>query len=71
LVIAVDGASDAAEKGLRAGDVIDYADQHAVDSPKDVVASVAVVKKEGLGSILLGVRREGHTLFVPIKIDDK
>ena len=64
-------SSDAADKGLHPGDVIVLADERPVDGPSDVVAAVAAAKKEGRALILLGVRREGHTGFVPVKLGDK
>jgi len=74
LVTAVNSASDAADKGLHPGDLVVHAGDRPIDSPADLVKAVAEArhdaKKEGRTLILLGVRREGHTLFVPIKLDD-
>jgi serine protease Do len=71
LVTAVKGTSDAADKGLHSGDLIVHAGDRAVSGPADVVDATAAAKKEGRPSILLGVRREGRTLFLPLKISDK
>jgi serine protease Do len=70
LIAGVKTTSDAADKGLHPGDLIVHAGDRAVDAPSDVVAAVAQAKKEGRTLILLGVRRDGHTLFVPIKLSD-
>jgi serine protease Do len=69
VVLGVNESSDAAERGLKAGDVLVRAGDAGVAGPADVQAAVARAKKAGLPSILLGVRREGHTLFVPVKIE--
>jgi serine protease Do len=71
VITGVKNTSDAADKGVRPGDLIVNAGERAVNGPADVVAAVAGAKKDGRDSILLGVHREGHTLFVPIKIQDK
>jgi serine protease Do len=69
VVLGVKDTSDAAERGLKTGDILVRAGDGAVASPADVQAAVAKAKKGGLTSILLGVRREGRTLFVPVKIE--
>ncbi|QUD86112.1 Do family serine endopeptidase [Phenylobacterium montanum] len=71
LVTAVKNNSDAAEKGLHSGDLIVHAGDRAISGPADVVAAAAQAKKEGRPSILVGVRREGRTLFLPLKIGEK
>ena len=47
---------------MRAGDT-------SVAGPSDIQAAVTRAKHEGMTSILVGVRRDGHTLFIPIKIE--
>jgi serine protease Do len=69
VVLSVKSSSDAGEKGLRAGDILVRAGETAVTGPADVQAAVTRAKHDGLTSILVGVRREGHTLFIPIKIE--
>ena len=69
VVLSVKSASDAGEKGLRAGDILVRAGQTSVAGPADVQAAVARAKKDGLTSVLLGVRRDGRTLFIPVKIE--
>jgi serine protease Do len=61
--------ADAADKGLRAGDVIVSATGSATRTASDVAAAVDTAKKAGRPSVLLGVSRGGRTLYVPIKIE--
>ena len=60
--------SDAADKGLKKGDVIVNAGSHKTDSPADVTAAVAQAKKDGRSNVLLLVDRDGRKLYVPIEI---
>jgi serine protease Do len=68
VVLGVKSSSDAGEKGLKAGDIIVMAGDRNVTSPSDVTAAVEAAKKDGRTSIRLGVRRDGHTSFLPIKL---
>ena len=69
VVLSVGAASDAGEKGLRAGDILVRAGDTSVAGPSDIQAAVTRAKHDGKTSILVGVRRDGHTLFIPIKIE--
>ena len=69
VVLGVKDSSDAGDKGLKAGDLIVRAGDTSVGAPHDVQTAVAAAKKEGRPSILLGIRRDGHNYFVPIKIE--
>jgi serine protease Do len=68
VILGVKGSSDAGEKGLKTGDIIVMAGETQVSSPADVAQAAAAAKKEGRTAIRLGVRRDGHTLFLPIKL---
>jgi len=68
VVLGVRSSSDAGEKGLKAGDIIVMAGDRNVTAPSDVTAAVDAAKKDGRASIRLGVRRDGHTTFLPIKL---
>jgi serine protease Do len=68
VVLGVKGSSDAGEKGLKAGDIIVMAGDRSVNSPADVASAVSDAKKDGRSSIRLGVRRDGRTQFLPIKL---
>lgn len=69
VVTAVDEASDAFEKGLRAGDVITEAGQQAITSLKDLEDRVAEATDGGRKSLLLLVRRDGNPRFVALPLD--
>jgi serine protease Do len=68
VVLSVDEASDAGEKGLRRGDVIVRAGDRAVTSAAEVQSVVAAARQAGRTSVLVGVYRQGRTLFLPLKI---
>ncbi|MDE2488634.1 MAG: PDZ domain-containing protein, partial [Alphaproteobacteria bacterium] len=68
VITSVDESSDAGDKGLRRGDVIVRAGDRNVASAADVQAVVAMAKKAGRPSVLVGVYRGGRTLFLPLKI---
>jgi serine protease Do len=60
--------SDAAEKGLRPGDVIIEVSQEQVQSPKEVKDKIESAKKIGRRSVLLLIQHEGNRQFVPLKV---
>ncbi|HEY5410730.1 MAG TPA: PDZ domain-containing protein, partial [Caulobacteraceae bacterium] len=64
----VGGDSEAAEKGLRRGDVILRAGARPTANPSDVAAAVAQARHEGRDEVLLMVAHNGRHLFVPLKI---
>ncbi|WP_304190448.1 Do family serine endopeptidase [Phenylobacterium aquaticum] len=68
MVTSVDQSSDAATKGLRKDDIIVRAGDRDVALASDVAAAVDAAKKAGRPSILMGVRRSGRTIFLPIKV---
>ncbi len=68
VVTALDAASDAAQKGLRRGDVIVRAGDRPVTSAADLTAVVEAAKRANRTSVLIGVHRAGRTLFLPLKI---
>lgn len=70
VVVAVDEASEAYEKGLRAGDLITEAGQQKVDSVSALEDRIAEAKEAGRKSLLLLVRRGGDPRFVALAIDD-
>ncbi|MFW2588288.1 DegQ family serine endoprotease [Sagittula sp. SSi028] len=69
-VMSVDEASEAFEKGVRAGDVITEAGQTAVASVSDLEDRVAEAREEGRKSILLLVRRGGDPRFVALGLQE-
>lgn len=69
VVVAVDEASEAYEKGLRAGDLITEAGQQKVDSIAALEDRIAEAKDAGRKSLLLLVRRGGDPRFVALALD--
>jgi serine protease Do len=69
LVTGVDGASDAADKHLSAGDVIVEVAQEAVSSAADIKKRVDQLKKDGKKSVLLLVSNaDGELRFVALGV---
>jgi len=69
VITSVDGASDAAEKRLSAGDVIVEVAQEAVSSAADIKKRVEQLKKDGKKSVLLLVANgEGELRFVALGV---
>jgi serine protease Do len=59
--------SDAARKGLRAGDIIERIGDRRIATAEDVSAAIASARAAGRKDALLLVRRQGHTLFLPVE----
>ena len=68
VVASVDERADAAEKGLKPGDVITRVNQEAVAGPSDVASAVEKAKAAQRKSILLLVEREGDQRFVAVDL---
>ena len=68
VVAALTPNSDAARKGLRRGDVIVRANNRAVTAAGDLSAEVEAARTAGRPSVLVGVSRDGRTLFLPLDI---
>jgi serine protease Do len=65
----VNEASEAYEKGLRAGDIIAEAGQQAISTPDDLEARIEAARDAGRRSLLLLVRRAGEPRFVALTLD--
>lgn len=63
---AVDEASEAFEKGLRAGDVITEIGQQSVQTPGDIDERLEAAREAGRKSVLMLVTREGAPRFVAL-----
>ncbi len=68
VILEVDAGSQAAEKGLRPGDVIMEVSQNPVQVPKDVVDRIEAARDAGRRSILLLVRSGGSGRFVALAL---
>jgi serine protease Do len=68
VVRGVAAGSDAAEKGLQAGDVILRAGAHRLASASDLSAAVAEARRAGRSSVPLLVARGGQRIFVPVQV---
>ncbi len=60
--------SNAADKGLKRGDLIVSAGSRKTDSADDLSAVVDQARKDGRANVLLLVEREGRKLYVPVEI---
>ena len=67
-VAGVSASSDAAQKGLRTGDVIERAGQQQTRSPGDLAQAVAQARESGHKQVLLLVARGGQHIFVPVEL---
>jgi serine protease Do len=68
VILEVDEASQAADKGLRPGDVIMEVSQNPVSTPKEVVDRFESARDAGRRSILLLVRSGGSGRFVALTL---
>ncbi len=67
----VDPGSDAAEKGIKAGDVILEVSGQAVASPDDVVSGVKKAQELKRSAVLLHVKSADQKRFVAVQLKDK
>lgn len=70
VVVDVDEASQAYEKGLRAGDLITEAGQQKVTSVSDLQERVDAAREAGRKSLLLLIRRAGEPRFVALGLEE-
>ncbi len=68
VVLSVAPGSEAADKGLRAGDLIDRIGERPVRTPEDLRQAVAEARAQHRPAILARITREGRSLFVPLKV---
>ena len=70
VVTDVDGASPAASKGIKTGEVVSEVNQEQVAEPGDVAAKVGVAKGQGKKSVLLLMSNgQGDARFVAVGLD--
>ncbi len=70
IVREVDPDSDAAEKGIRAGDLITEANQQPIASVEDLEARAEEAREAGRRSLLVLLRRDGDPRFVALSLED-
>lgn len=71
LVVDVKPNSNAADRGIRPGDVIVEVAQEKVSKPEAVAEKVKAEREAGKKSALFLLAREGDLRFVAVKLDDK
>jgi serine protease Do len=69
VVLDVDSKSNAASKGLKAGDVIVEVDQGSVTTPSDVQKRIDTAKANGFKVVTLLVYRQGDFQWVAVRTD--
>ena len=70
-IMSVDEDTDAAEKGLRPGDVILEVNSKKVDRPMDVDEQVKSARKRGRRAVLIVVKRGNQKRFIAVQLNDK
>jgi len=65
----VDPNSDAAQKGLKEGDVILKAGDEKVTSPQDVVDALKKTQKDGLPAVMFHIKKGDQTVLVAIPLN--
>jgi serine protease Do len=70
VVARVDTAKEAANKGLRPGDLITRVDQKPVSKPHDVIEGVERAMKSERKAVLLLVQRQGESHYVAVELAD-
>ncbi len=71
VIVSVDKDGAAAEKGIKAGDVIVEVSQNEVTSPKEVQKRVADAKSSGRKSVLLLIEGQAGLRFVALRLTKK
>jgi serine protease Do len=69
VITKVDDGSPAAERGLRAGEVIVEINQEQVTSPQQIANKVKEAKTQGRRGVLVMVDRQGEQRFVGLSVD--
>lgn len=69
IITKVDEDSPAAEKGIRAGDLIVEIGQEEVSTPQQIITKVTEAKKQGRKSVLLLLEGQSGLRFVAIRIE--
>jgi serine protease Do len=70
-VVEVDPSSDAAEKGLKKGDIILEIGGETVSKPEDVMAGVKAARDKGKRSVFMQVRSKDQTRFLALSLNER
>lgn len=70
-ITAVDPDSDAADKGIRPGDVIVSVNNKAVKTAEEIEATIKEAIKDGRKGVLLQLQNSGQNRFVALPIDQE
>ena len=70
VITGIDNAGPAADKGMRAGDVVVEVAQDDVKTTDEILAKIDDAKKAGRKSVLLLVDHQGDLRFVALKLDN-
>ena len=70
VIVEIDGASSAFERGVRQGDVLVEVAQESVVSPADAEEKITDVRESGRRSVLLMLNRGGDLRFVAVEFDN-
>ena len=68
VVSEVDNGSDAAQKGIKSGDVILAINDLAVKSPEDLATGIKEATKLGRKAVLMRVKSGSETRFIPVQL---
>ncbi|MFM7083881.1 MAG: Do family serine endopeptidase [Hyphomicrobium sp.] len=68
MITDIDPSSDAAEKGLRPGDVIVQVQGETVSKPTDVQSQVNKVKEMGRSAVMLNIKTQDRNRFVAVQL---
>ena len=69
VVTEVAGSSQAADKGIRPGDVIVEVAQSKVETPAQVAEKIKAEKADGKKSVLFLISRDGELSFIALRVD--
>jgi serine protease Do len=70
VITKVEAGSNAAQRGLRPGDVIFEANQEDISSVRDLREMIDQAERANRGSILLRINRDGNLRFVVLRLAD-
>jgi serine protease Do len=70
VVLSVTAGSVAADQGMRAGDIIEQVNSHAVKQPSDVLREIDQARKTGRKAVAILLNRDGTEAFLAVPLDN-